>query len=181
MTPAGYLYKFVASCPGWLKAPGVADIGSVSGCISPPFADYVGHWKHNGHWLFDSPAIMKQIALQDGIDLAQATLFYYEVHEEEFDEQADQWKAFAPEASFTTAVQVPRTKQCLGYDVVTFWAGNLPECSPLTCNSVATDVAVNAHCLFASFENARDAVNGGIFANTEPGPYRIFAVYRPDL
>jgi hypothetical protein len=178
MRPAGYLYKFVASRPGWLEAPAVADICSISGCISRPFSDYINHWKHNGYWLFDSPAVMDQIAQQEGADLSQAMLFYYEVHEEEFDGTARQWKAFAPEASFATAVQEPRTKQCLGYDVATFWAGNAPECSPLSCNAIATDLAVNAHCLFASLEDAKDAVDGGAFANAEPGPYRIFAVYR---
>jgi len=180
MTPAGYLYKFVAPCPGWLEAPAVRDICSISGCISRPFTDYINHWKHNGYWLFDSPAIMEQIALLDGIDLSQATLFYYQVHDEEFDQGTRQWKIFAPESSFVTAVQEPLAKQCLGYDVATFWAGNTPECSPLSCNAVATDLSVNAHCLFASFEEAENAIDRGAFSNTEPGPYRIFAIYRVD-
>jgi hypothetical protein len=181
MTPAGYLYKFVASRPGWLEAPAVADICSISGCISPCFADYIGHWKHNGYWLFDSPAVMEQIARQGEIDLSQATLFYYEVHEEEFDEPSGQWRIFAPEPSLVTAVQAPQNKECLGYDVATFWAGNAAECSPLSCNARATDLAVNAHCLFPSFEEAKNAVDTGAFANTEPGPYRIFAAYRVNL
>jgi len=180
MRPAGYLYKFVSLRPDWLKAPAVVDICSISGCISSCFADYIDHWQHNGYWLFDSPAIMEQIAQQDGIDLKQATLFYYEVHEEEFDQVTGQWKPFAPEASLVTAVQKPQIKQCLGYDVATFWAGNAPECSPLSCNAIATDLAVNAHCLFASFEEAENAIESGAFSNSEPGPYRIFAVYRAD-
>ena len=178
MIPAGYLYKFISPRPSWLEAPPVVDILSISGCISPCFADYIGHWRHNGYWLFDSPAAMEQIAQQSGIDLSQATLFYYEVHEEEFDESTGEWRVFAPESSLVTAVQEPQSKQCLGYDVATFWAGNAPECSPLSCNAVATAVPVNAHCLFASFEEAKNAIDAGAFTNTEPGPYRIFAVYR---
>lgn len=180
MVPAGYLYKFVSPRPAWLEAPAVTDIFSISGCISPCFADYISHWKHNGYWLFDSPALMEQIARQSGIDLSQAICFYYEVHEEEFDESTGQWRRFAPEPSMVTAVQEPRTKQCLGYDVATFWAGNAPECSPLSCNAVATDLPVNAHCLFASFEDAKNAIDRGAFVTTEPGPCRIFAVYRVD-
>ena len=124
---------------------------------------------------------MEQIAQQTGVDLSQATLFYYEVHEEEFDESIGQWRNFAPELSLVTAVRELQTKECIGYDVATFWAGNAPECSPLSCNAVAKDMAVNTHCLFASFEDAKNAVNGGAFAHTEPGPYRIFAIYRPHL
>jgi hypothetical protein len=174
MRPAGYPYKFVASGPAWFEVPAVVDICSVSGCISRPFVDYLGHWRHNGYWMFDSPAIMEQIALQDGIELTPATLFYYDVHEEEFDEPTRPWMAFAPDASFTTSVQAPRMKECLGYDVVTFSVGTLPECSPLSCKTVAAEMAVNEHCPFASLDEARIAVDRGVFANTEPGLYRIF-------
>jgi hypothetical protein len=177
MTPAGYLYKFVATRPNWLGATAVVDIGSISGCISRPFADFVDHWKHNGYWLFDSPGIMEQIATDIGIDLSNATLFYYEVHEDEFDGRTKLWRKFSPETSFPTKVQEPRSKRCLGYDVATFYAGSAPECSPLSCNALAAEQPVNEHCLLASFDQAKQALESGAFTNAEPGPYRIFAVY----
>lgn len=180
MTPAGYLYKFVKQRPDWLAAQTVADICSVSGCISEPFADYIGHWKHNGYWLFDSPATMNQIAQSDGIDLSAAALFYYEVHEDEFIEPAKQWRTFSPETSFATQVRAPAVKQCIGFDVATFSAGAAPECSPLSCNALAQMHAVNPHCLFDTFEQAKQALESGAFANSEPGPYRIFAVHTVD-
>lgn len=55
MLPAGYMSKRVVRKPGWLKANGVDDIYSVSGCVSKDFADYITSWKHNGYWFFDSP------------------------------------------------------------------------------------------------------------------------------
>lgn len=180
MTPAGYLYKIVASRPDWLGAGAVIDICSISGCISRPAADFIRHWKHNGYWLFNSPAVMDEIAKDAHIDLLPAKLFYYEVHEEEFDDRTSSWRKFEPETSFVTRVHEPRGKRRLGYDVATFYAGAAPECSPLSCNSLAEERPVNEHCLFASFDQAKQAIEDGAFANTEPGPYRIFAVYAPE-
>lgn len=45
MIPLGYLYKHVADRPEWLTAAHVADVYSLSGCVSKPFADYVGYWR----------------------------------------------------------------------------------------------------------------------------------------
>ena len=177
MIPMGYLYKTIKARPAWLQAGAVSDVCSVSNCISEAFADYVNFWEHNGYWLFDSPAIMDRIAAKEGIDLSGTTLFYYEAHDEEFHDPAKLWRKFDPEGSFATNVEEPRSKRCLGYDVVTFFAGAGPECSPLSCNSMANTVPVNAHCLFESFTEAKAAVDSGTFTNTEPGPFRIFAVH----
>lgn len=54
--------KRVVSQPDWLQANGVEDVYSVSGCTSKDFADYITFWKHNGHWLFDSPNVIEQVA-----------------------------------------------------------------------------------------------------------------------
>ena len=64
-----------------------------------------------------------------------------------------------------------------GFDVTTFSGHNEPECSPLSCNALATDISVNQHCLFNTFAEAKAAIERGFFKNSEPGPYRIFAVY----
>ena len=63
---------------------------------------------------------------------------------------------------------------------MTFSAGSSPECSPLSCNGVAKELPTNAHCLFAGFEEAEAALSRGAFKDSEPGPYRIFAVYSVD-
>jgi hypothetical protein len=178
MIPAGYLAKRVCRKPDWLRAQQVADIYSVSGCISEVFADYVDFWKHNGFWLFDAPEIIQNIAQENSIDLGGTSLFYYEVYEKEFDGTA--WHPYGPDSSFKTSVVVPVDKRLEGFDVVTFWSHNLPECSPLSCNHLAQDLPTNSHCLFPSFDNAETNVTNGAFNNSEPGPYRIFSVYSVD-
>jgi hypothetical protein len=153
----------------------VASIYSVSGCISQNFTDYIHFWKHNGYWLFDSPEIIIEIARTNKIDLAEAVLFFYEVYELQFD--SGDWTQFEPEASFGTNVSLPEAKVFQGYDVVTFSAQTSPECSPLSCNYLAAEVETNARCLLQSLDEARTLLENGEFSDSEPGLYRIFAVY----
>jgi hypothetical protein len=178
MIPAGYMFKRVAEKPTWLNADSVLDIYSVSNCISEGFADYFEYWKHNGYWLFDSPDIMELLARAEGIELSGTILFYYEVYEYEFDDSSNEWVTFTAEESFVTNVQLPTHKVLQGFDVVSFWAHSASECSPLSCNSLATEIPVNKHCLFTTFEETKEAIELGLFENSEPGPYRIFAVYK---
>lgn len=177
MTPAGYMAKQVATRPNWLKADRIVDIYSVSNCVSDDFAEYINSWKHNGYWLFDSPETIRELARVNSFDLANTKLFYYEVHGLEYDEDENLWKPFAPEASFKTHVLQPETKTLDGYDVVTFSANTGPECSPLSCNSLAAEIETNEHCLLPTFERAKELLVEGKFENAEPGPCRIFAVY----
>jgi hypothetical protein len=175
MIPAGYMAKRVIALPDYLPAERVSTIYSVSGCVSPDFADYIEFWRHNGYWLFDSPEVILEVARQHDIDVAGTILFFYEVFEQQYD--AGTWTSFAPEPSFGTAVRVPDERQLEGYDVVTFYSQTSPECSPLSCNALAREVPTNSHCLFDSFEETRRLLENGTFHACEPGPYRIFAVY----
>ncbi|HTS17988.1 MAG TPA: hypothetical protein VMP11_10480 [Verrucomicrobiae bacterium] len=163
--------------PDWPKPPGVEDVYSVSGCMSKDFADYIPFWKHNGYWLFNSIDSIRSLAAEHSIDLSDCQFFFYEVFEMQFDADAKQWQPFEPEKSLETAVHVPEKKQLEGYDVVTFSERNSPECSPLSCNCLAQTIPVNQHCLLKSLEEARQQIEMGAFANSEPGPYRIFAVH----
>ena len=175
MVPAGYMAKHVATRPEWLAAERVSSIHSVSGCISSNFADYVSFWKHNGYWLFDSPEVIVEVAREHDIDLGGTALFFYEVHELQFD--AGKWVPFGPEPSFGTDVHLPAERVLEGFDVVTFFAQASAECSPLSCNGLASRVETNSRCLLPSFEQARTFLENGTFDDSEPGPRRIFAVY----
>ena len=75
MIPAGYMAKRVACRPEWMKAERVADVYSVSNCVSKDFADYIGFWRHNGFWLFDSPKVIQEIAAEHSVDLKETRLF----------------------------------------------------------------------------------------------------------
>jgi hypothetical protein len=169
--------KHIASCPGWLKAEGVADIYSVSNCVSDDFADYINFWRHNGYWFFDSPFIIRKTAEENDIDVTNTKLFYYEVYELEFNDDEMIWESFSPEFSFETNIIEPKEKHLEGYDIVNFCVHTSPECSPLSCNSVATEVSTNEHCLLPSFEDAKQLIENGKLEGAEPGPYRIFSVY----
>jgi hypothetical protein len=180
MTPAGYMAKRIVKRPEWLRADAVEDVYSVCGCISEYFADYIKHWKHNGYWLFDSIEVIRSLAQEHSIPLKDCKIFYYEVFDQEFDDEKDKWQSFGPDDDFKTSVVPPIKKQLEGYDAVTFSVHTSPECSPLSCNSLAMIVATNRHCLFNSFDEARARIEKGSFENSEPGPFRIFAVYSID-
>jgi hypothetical protein len=174
MVPAGYMAKRVQAPKGF-QIDGVADVYSVSGCISEDFADYIEYWKHNGYWLFDSPEIIRAVAQENSIQLDGTSLFYYEVYDMEFDGKT--WSKHEAESSLPTNVVPPKVRVLEGFDVVTFYAKNAPECSPLSCNGLAEEIPTNRHCLLESFAEAYDRLDGGTFNKAEPGPYRIFAVY----
>lgn len=176
MIPVGYMAKHINERPDWIKADGVSDIYSVSN-VSDDFADYINYWKHNGYWLFNSPTVIRNVVAENQIDISTTKLFYYEVYELEYDEDEKSWAPFEPESSFETRVETPEGACLEGYDVVTFYVRTNPECSPLSCNSLASEVKTNQHCLLPSFEAAKQLLENGSFKNTEPGPYRIFAVY----
>jgi hypothetical protein len=72
------------------------------------------------------------------------------------------------------------TRRLLGFDVVTCSVQTSPGCSLWSCNNFAEKIEVNESCLLRSFEEAKRLVEAGSFANSEPGPFRIIAVYKPD-
>lgn len=177
MIPAGYMLKKVERNPGWLKNSNVKDIYSLSSCISSDFADYIEFWEHNGYWLFNSPEIIYSLVEQHDIDITNTQLFYYEVYEYQSYEDEPIWESFSPCPSFLTAVKVPKSKILEGFDVVSVTNENLAECSYLSCNHLAEELKVNQHCLFDSFDEAKEAIENVAFKGCEPGPCRIYAVY----
>ncbi|WDI31119.1 hypothetical protein PUV54_14280 [Hyphococcus flavus] len=177
MTPAGYMLKTVLFRPSWIKNHGVNDIFAVSSCFSKDFVDYINYWRHNGYWLFNAPADMDEIIAREGADRSKLTLFYYEVYEYQFDNDEKTWSKFDVEQSFETNVVKSDAATLQGFDVVSFSVGTNPECSPLSCNSLADELPVNRHCLFRTFYEAKEALISGKFDDAEPGPFRIFAIY----
>ncbi len=181
MIPIGYMAKKIPQRPEWLKAPSVIDVYSVSSCVSDDFADYGDYWKHNKWWFFDSPEAIQTLSRDHSIELHGTHLFYYEAFELEFDEE--EWRPFSPsDANWKDpdGILEPSCKRLEGYDVVTFLYSPGPECSPLSCNSLAESVRTNSHCLFDTFEEAQTAVNSGQFNECEPGALRILAVFSVD-
>jgi hypothetical protein len=137
-------------------------------------------WRHNCWWLFDDPTTILEIGKEHGLDLSSLSLFYYEMFENEYDADIGDWKPIEPGNDFFTAVKTPGTKRFSGFDVVTYSLGNAPECSPLSCNMLTQELTVNQFCLFDEFDRAYSAVDRRVFNDSEPGPYRIIAVYAID-
>lgn len=180
MIAVGYMAKASCEKPRALGMLPVLDLYSVSSCVNDDFADYTNSWKQNGYWLFNSPEIIREVAHAMSVSMNDAKLFYYEVYEEEFNEKKLEWSSFAPDSDLRTSVEAPREKHLEGFDLVTFSLHNAPECSPLSCCSLAKEIPTNEHCLMRSFEEAKAALEAGAFSRAEPGPYRIFAVYSVD-
>ena len=179
MIPLGYMAKRVSAGSEWLKAPQVSQIYSVSGCISEDFGKWIDAWKHNGYWFFDSPRVIAEVAAERKIDLTGTTLFYYEGFEEEYDPES-RWAPYRPEPAFPLGLEPPAAKTLRGFDVVTYSQGNSPEHSPLSCNGLAAEMKVNEFCLLESLEEAKALLEAGRFTLSEPGPFRILAVYTAD-
>lgn len=179
MIPLGYMAKRVATRSTWLNAPQVSEIYSVSSCISEDFGKWIDAWRHNDHWFFDSPKLIEKVAATQGIDLTGTTLFYYEGFENEYDPESG-WVSCLPEPSIPSHIVPPVRKTLRGFDVVTYSQGHAPECSPLSCNGLAAELRTNEFCLLDSLEEAAALLESGRFKHSEPGPYRIIAVYTAD-
>ena len=139
--------------PDWFQAPQVIDMDSVSNCVSEDFADCIPFCKHSGDWFFDSPEIMNRVAKENLIRLEGTSLFYCEAYEMESD--GESWHSYSPEASFPTSVVAPAKKQPLGFEVDHFTARTSPECSSLSCSSLATIVQMPIVCLTGSTRQRR--------------------------
>lgn len=175
--PAGYMAKQVALKPEHLHTSQVRDLYSVSACISKNFADYIHFWKHNGYGFFNTAQDIFCLAQTHHIELSDTRMFYYEMYVQQWCEDALSWESFEPEEALETKVEAPRRKQLEGFDVVSFYCQNVPECSYLSCNHMAETLDVNEHCLLDTLEQAIQLVESNTFFNCEPGPCRILAVY----
>jgi hypothetical protein len=166
--------------PAWLEASNIVDVYSVSSCVNDDFdadiyATPIYEALRNEQGLYNSVDDIRTAAQSASIDLQEATLFYYEVHPLELDGKC--WLPLEPDVSAENRVEQPTNKVLQGFDVVTLCDGPNSH-SPLSCNSIAQDVATDSHCLLETFAEAELHLNNGSFDDGEPGPYRIYAVYR---
>ena len=188
MIPVGYMAKFRTPRPEWVKAQSyrvtdlslLADLYSVSDCVQNRFEHFIDDWQDgevepkNDYRLYDSPDMIRQLADRHGVDLTGRQLFFYEVYEQEYDEDDAQWYSFEP--SFQTqGVVAPSMKTLEGYDVLSSGGWPNPGCSCWCIVNMADET--DEHWLLPSLERARRLLGDGQFDNSEPGPFRIFAVY----
>ena len=175
MIPAGFMYKKVEKDN---DLP-VEDIYCYGGCTTVDFAEFIPYCKHNKYYLFDNPTLMQEIAKFEAVNLEEMTLLYYEIYELQFRESTRQWENYSMTGFSLENVQIPIAKKLEGFDVTCFSGNSSPECSPLSCSNLAQKILVNQHCLFSTFEEAKLALENDLFNinDSEPGPFRITAVY----
>jgi hypothetical protein len=73
---------------------------------------------------------------------------------------------------------IPATFESLGYDSVNRSMARVLgfECSPLSCNRMATEMATNEYCLFASLDTALAGAARFSIEQPEPGDYYMLEV-----
>jgi hypothetical protein len=186
MVPAGYLLKRVSPPPGWLKdgLTHVRAVCSVADCVNDNLVDVQTVWQHNGFGVANDPSILQNLVSECQADVSSATLFFYEAYECELESDGwtfnpENWRPWTAAQSAGVRDEVlyppPGVTGFLGYDVVVFC--DYLEHSPLSCNSIAQTLSVNEHCLFNTFDEAKQAIDSGAFGGgCEEGIYKIYSV-----
>jgi hypothetical protein len=181
MIAAGYGVRNISIDRNWLGLEHVKDSYCAIDCTEQ-LIEY-DFPRINGHDFCDSPSVIEDIALEQNVSLEGVKMFYYEVYNQEFDEETLAWRDFKDLSrieGIDTDVQIPSHFTFEGFDIRPYMY--TPQCSVLFCNQVAKDVTVNEHCLISDFETAKSFIesecrNSEIKQLGEPGPYRIYAVY----
>jgi hypothetical protein len=170
---AGYFARRIEPRPDLLNASGVREICSVSECISSGAEGWISAWRHNGFGWFNT--IAEALAVVPDGQRAGFRLFAYRIHREVF------------RGSQRTALSVPDDVQpeplpdafrSLGFDSASKSSeqGLSLECSPLSCNGLASELPVNEHCLFPTLEAALAGAERFAVEQPEPGEYYVVEV-----
>ena len=167
----GYFPKDTAVPPDWSAAVHVKEICSVSSCVnaSPP-----GCFEHglNNEWgFFNTPEDAAMVAATGN---GKYTIFGYRVLPVRYAKGGA--KPFViPELpveplgpGFTS----------LGFDVASKSKHAFVECSPLSCNLIAAEIAVNQFCLIDEFHQAVAFAERCGREQPEPGTYYVLEVLR---
>jgi hypothetical protein len=173
--PIGYFPKQTVARPDWLEVPHVEQICSVSDHISSAPDGWMDHWLHNAFWAYDSPEMAWSV-VPEGIR-TQFDLYAWRIFPVRFARGEDQPLDMPDMAVAPLSSSFVR----LGIDAVSRHLDAPFECSPLSCNYMAREIAVNPYCLIEreseAFQVARD------FSRTEPepGPYFLLEIWRTNL
>jgi hypothetical protein len=176
MVPVGFFAKRLGGNDGWLPSH-VHEICSVSRCMATVPDDWILSWQHNKYFFFDSEAIACEIASSLAPDF---DVFAYRVLPRRFDKIGE--TEITINAPFVQSIS--DNYRLIGYDAVECWQAlekGMPiECSPLSCNQMAEEVAVNRFCLIDDFDAALETTRrfGLETDGVEPGPYYLFEVWR---
>ena len=169
----GYFAKRVASRPDWLNASAVREICSASDCISDAPDGWVEHWLHNEFGWFNR--VTDALAVLPPDQKSQFRLFAYRIYPQRFRGGA-RYQLVIPDD--VRPDPIPQAFASLGFDSVNKsleWVLGF-ECSPLSCNSMATEMETNEYCLFDSLDAAVAGAIRFSVEQPEPGDYFVIEV-----
>lgn len=155
-----------------MVASHVEEIASVSDCISGGPKDWVTAWKHNDYGFFDTAELALERVPADR--RAAVDLYAYELYPMRYEDGLEWSIELSPPGA--TAPETPYEE--LGYDVVSRSVSSFFECSPLSCNGLASEIPTNAFCLIEEIDVARMFARECESMGCEPGPYFVFGVWR---
>jgi hypothetical protein len=170
---AGYFARRIEPRPDLLNAPGVREICSVSECISAGAEGWVSAWRHNGFGWFNSVA--DALGVVPAARQAEFRLFGYRIHPEVF---RGSQRAALTIPDDVRPEPLPDAFRSLGFDSASRSSeqGLSLECSPLSCNFMASEMPVNEHCLFPTLETAIAGAKRFAAEQPEPGEYYVVEV-----
>jgi len=171
----GYFPKLTMKAPEGLKAHGVEEVCSVSTCVSHGPGDWINEWRHNEMWVYDTEEIAWSVVPSE--EMEQFDLYAYGVYPVRF--------AHGEQEHYAIAVNkvrpLSRWFTAIGYDVVSRTNDTTFECSPLSCNGLATEVRTNRFCLLDTEDRAFEIARRFSKSEPEPGPYHVVQVWRQTL
>ena len=168
----GYTAKQPMPRPERFRPESVREIASVSECIAHRPNGWIDEWQHNDWFVYDTPELARTIAVKLGA--ASWPIHAWRMLPMRFEETGE-----VPIEISADAAPIPPSFERLGWDVVSRSVSPMFECSPLSCNEMATRIAVNEMCLLSSLEEAVAVARR--FAHdqlVEPGDYFVLEVWR---
>lgn len=173
MIDAGYFAKRVMSKPEWLDAPRVVEICSASNCMSKAPEEWIRAWLHNELGWFNRAS--DALTVVPANQRAAYRLFAYRIYPALFRTGSPHEFVLPPDVH---PDPIPPTFRRLGFDSVNKSMATVLgfECSPLSCNSMATEMTTNQSCLFESLEAAIAGATRFSTEQPEPGDYYIVEV-----
>jgi hypothetical protein len=161
----------------------IREIGSVSGCLSSRAPNWIDRWDFNRStcWNDEDSAL----ASVPAANLPRFRLFCYRLLPVLFGVSGDPVAVSIDDLFPDGLADLPSEPdlskyRSLGYDIV---EASPPKssilgfgCSPLSCNGMAEEIAVNRYCLLDDLDNAFAIAKRFGAEQPEPGPYVIIEV-----
>lgn len=178
----GYLPKKRTQAPAWLEGGQVEELCSVSTCIASAPDGWIDRWVHND-WGFCN-SIEAALSLVPTGEVVY-DLFAFALSSTRFSDGSPALAAidrplYEPSFCPVQPAPLPASFLPLGFDAVSNSGIAHFECSPLSCNNMASSVGVNRYCLIDDLALAEQAAARFSREEPEPGDYYVVQVFRQE-